>query len=67
MPERVGKTKCKGGGSRTKFEGGYAGEGKEDKIWEVLAGKKNLGGIDHKQKLGGGAVENYVFLRGVRY
>ena len=32
MPERVKKTKCGGGCCEKNLRGGYAGEGKEDKI-----------------------------------
>ena len=47
MPERVKKTKCGGGGSvaKKKIEGGgYAGEGKEDKIRGGGCGKFFEGG-----------------------
>ena len=50
MPERVKKTKCRGGGGlREKFEGGgYAVEGKEDEM---------QGGLPEKFEGSGYAVE----------
>ena len=45
MPERVKKKKCGEGGLREKFEGGYDGEGKEDKM--------RGGGVLRKKKIEG--------------
>ena len=63
MPERVKKTKCGGGVLREKFEGGYAGEGKEDEMRGV-AGKNWGGGVDHTKKSRGGVSGKLCFFRG---
>ena len=66
MPERVKKTKW-GGVLQKENLGGYAGEGKEDKMRGVgvgVAGKKRGGGRSQKKKSRGRSVENYVFFRG---
>ena len=53
MPESVKKTKC--GGVAEKFEGVCRRGVKKTKCG---------GGVKSHTKIGGGSVENYVFLRG---
>ena len=52
MPERVQKTKCRGGVAEKKIEGD-AGEGKEDEMQGGLKIFIGGGGVDHKKNLGG--------------
>ena len=60
MPERVKKTKCRGGGVRKNFEGGYAAEGEEDEM--------RGGGITQKnQRRGWGQWKIMSSLGGIKY